>query len=113
MPFLKDIMDWGAARKVPTKDGPRVVRSAPITDEFWKLWEKNKDALKEVGISVNKHKGVWQVSWWQTQKEAAADIVDTPADALSTNTVSAPSSITQEDAVKLVAKYRKEQAEMH
>ena len=58
-------LNWGPSEFVQTHSGPRARRIAPVTSEFWGVWERNEEALKTAGIScVRQSSGDWQVEWW-------------------------------------------------
>ena len=58
-------LNWGPAEFIRTASGPRALRTAPATPEFWRVWERNEEALKAVGISCSRRSsGDWQVEWW-------------------------------------------------
>jgi len=57
---------WSAPKEVNTKFGPRTVSKAKVPAGFWDLWRAQKDALKELGVSVAKNKDdQWEVFWWR------------------------------------------------
>lgn len=58
-------LKWSAAKEVPTKKGPRMVSSAPATDEVFALWKRERDEMYRLGYSVSEFKGKWQISRWQ------------------------------------------------
>src|SRR3972149_12167507 len=79
--ILKDLnISWGTPKRVNTKQGPRDLHKAPATENFWLLWKKNKEELKNAGISVSKEDtGAWCVMYWapipeQEQKEITEKI---------------------------------------
>ena len=74
-------LDWSQSRFVKTDNGSYNLRTAPATSEFWRVWERNKMALKSVGISCKPLPEVvsekipqghshshqpknWEVQWW-------------------------------------------------
>lgn len=64
-----DMMEWGDVRTIPTTNGPRRVQDlvgSPGQD-FWKLWRKFKDDMRDLGISVSRDDETdeFEVSWWQ------------------------------------------------
>ncbi len=72
-------LNWGPSEFVETRSGPRDLRIAPATPEFWDIWGRNKEALKAAGISCSRHpQGGWQVEWWI---DVSGDVTDvTPVD---------------------------------
>ena len=58
-------LNWGPSRFVKTSIGPRDLRTAPATQEFWDIWNRNKEALKAAGISCFRYtREDWWVTWW-------------------------------------------------
>lgn len=61
-------LSWSAPKKVQTRMGARVVRTAAATPEFWSVWGREKDALRASGYSVTKNKaGAWEVAHWSAE----------------------------------------------
>ena len=49
-----------------TKRGPRLLRIASATPEFWQRWQQNREGVKAQGMYPTKDKdGNWEVVWWQ------------------------------------------------
>lgn len=64
---LDTILRWGKVREVSTKRGPRMVRSAVPTEEFWMLWAKEQSSLRNEGVSVGRDyedPDKWRVTHW-------------------------------------------------
>lgn len=63
-------MDWGDSRTVNTTRGPRTVQDLgeDSLGDFWQLWRKSKEDMKELGIAVSKDDmtGEYDISWWTT-----------------------------------------------
>lgn len=71
---FETLAQWSTAKLVATRIGPKLVRNAKPTDEFWSAWRDHKDALKGAGISLSKDRtGNWQASWWQDPSEEYAE----------------------------------------
>jgi SWI/SNF-related matrix-associated actin-dependent regulator 1 of chromatin subfamily A len=62
---VEQLARWRKAKEVPTSRGPRVLRTATPTPEFWTVWNANKSALRAAGISCEEHQGEWEACWWQ------------------------------------------------
>lgn len=62
---IEALLPWSEPREVNTKVGPRKVRSADPTEEFWGLWKLNRSELQSAGISVALFRGKWTVSLWE------------------------------------------------
>lgn len=76
---LESLLKWTEPKRVTTSRGLAVVRSAEPTEEFWAMWKKNKQILKDAGITVGKFQEEWQVSWFQPDKEGEKNIVKSRA----------------------------------
>lgn len=62
---IESLANWGPAKRVETKQGPRMLRKAPPGPDFWGLWKSNKAALKAAGVSAGKdYNGNWEICWW-------------------------------------------------
>lgn len=62
---INSMLEWSQEREVPTKYGPRLVRSADPSEAFWALWRVSQRDLKDAGYSVSQYQGKWQVSHWR------------------------------------------------
>jgi hypothetical protein len=64
---VSTLLPWSEGRRLDTRNGPKILHEALPTQEFWKLWSSNKDALKMHGVSLNRHyqHGHWVVNWWK------------------------------------------------
>ena len=87
---LETLAEWTAPKEVPTRLGPRMLRTGKATEQFWTVWRANKEALKAAGISckpVNGDKNNWEVQWWtpldaaETAKRNAAREMSRATDA--------------------------------
>lgn len=54
LPNLFDLLTWADAREVNTRNGPMLLKKAPIEDIFWPLWERHQRHYKMMGFSVSK-----------------------------------------------------------
>jgi hypothetical protein len=64
---ITNIVPWGPAKRVQTRNGERNLRKAPASDAFRALWKTNKDALKAAGISWDVDHGgefTGNICWW-------------------------------------------------
>ncbi|MDE0467351.1 MAG: hypothetical protein OYL97_09850 [Candidatus Poribacteria bacterium] len=72
-------LNWGPSIFRKTRQGPRDLRAAPATPEFWEVWKRNKEALKTAGISCTRDEsGDWWVEWWIDVSGDRTDV--TPVD---------------------------------
>lgn len=59
-------LSWSKPKLVQTKYGMRELLIAEPTPEFWGVWRKQKEQLKQEGISVGKNTaGQWEVCLWR------------------------------------------------
>lgn len=60
-------LTWSEPKRVETQRGPRTLRIAPATEDFWAAWKQNKPALAAAGLRVRRdgRTGQWSVCWWQ------------------------------------------------
>lgn len=74
---IEKLVGWTAARRVETKNGPRMLRTAETTVEFWDAWRSGKDILKEAGVSCSRRSnGSWEANWWLPLVEKEQKRVD-------------------------------------
>ena len=62
-------LDFGDTQRVETRQGTAYVREAAPTEQFWKAWRKNKDAVKAAGFSLRKYQDEWAVSFWSDRED--------------------------------------------
>ena len=62
-------LDFGEPQRVATRRGTAYVREAAPTEQFWRAWRKNKDAVKDAGFSLRKFHDEWSVSYWSDSEE--------------------------------------------
>ena len=62
-------LDFGNIQRVETRTGTSFVREAAPTEQFWKAWRKNKEAVKAAGFSLRKFHDEWSVSFWSDDEE--------------------------------------------
>jgi hypothetical protein len=65
---LLESIEWSHPVTLNTRNGPRLLRKAPITKEFWEEWGRDKELYKSIlrtaGISVGKYRDLWELTWW-------------------------------------------------
>jgi SNF2 family DNA or RNA helicase len=68
---INELCLWTDPRRVETKRGPRMLRTAEATEEFWDAWREHKAELKKAGVGCGKNRktGDWEVTWWQELAE--------------------------------------------
>ena len=45
------------------------VREAAPTEQFWRAWRQNKDAVKAAGFSLRKYHDEWAVGYWSDSED--------------------------------------------
>ena len=75
---IETVCAWSDPKELTTRAGPRLLRTAKPTEEFWKLWRADKAAAKAAGLSCSKSRetGAWQACWWaevQRDEQAIAE----------------------------------------
>ena len=61
---IEDLCKWSTPTRVNTRQGPKDLRKAPPTPEFWRAWKASKDQLKDAGVSCTKDGQEWRAMWW-------------------------------------------------
>jgi len=68
---LLETVEWSPIMNASTKFGPRRIRKAPITPQFWKVWETDRERfkalLKRSNISMALFREVWQLTHWSRE----------------------------------------------
>ena len=68
---LLETVEWSPIMNASTKFGPRRIRKAPITKQFWAIWETDRDRfkalLKRSNISMALFREVWQLTHWSRE----------------------------------------------
>jgi len=74
MKTLDDLLatiEWSPPLNLNTRNGPRRVRKAPITPEFWRVWETDRDRFKALlqrsNVTLGKFREVWQLTHWSRE----------------------------------------------
>lgn len=75
---IDDLANWSEPRRVETKNGPRMLRTAPAGDDFWAAWKSSKQELKDAGVSCGKNRqtGAWEACWWLPLGDAEQQKLD-------------------------------------
>ena len=78
---VETLLPWGKPKECQTKHGPRILRKARPTDEFWEAWAANQGELRSAGVSLGKDQQTqaWECCWWQTLPE---EVLKARADSL-------------------------------
>jgi len=61
-----DAIDWSEPKRVQTRFGERVLRTAPLPADWWEVWRVHKEKLKAAGYSCSKdpETGEWRIAHW-------------------------------------------------
>ncbi len=62
-------LDFGESQRVETRRGTTYVREAAPTEQFWRAWRQNKDAVKAAGFSLRKYHDEWAVGYWSDSED--------------------------------------------
>jgi|GEM_PF-809412 len=68
------LIDLGLTWATKTLRDGRVIRSAPATEAFWKLWRASKSSVKGAGYGVSEYpkgSGNWVVTDWNDRRDSA------------------------------------------
>lgn len=72
----KSKLKWSAPKRVATRNGDRILRTAKPDKDFWDVWKERKDELNLKGVTLTKDdKNQWLVCWWKpisAEKEKAS-----------------------------------------
>jgi superfamily II DNA or RNA helicase len=67
---LMATVEWSHPIQLNTKRGPRLLKKAPITQQFWKVYGEDKELFKkqmgDAGIQLGKFREEWQLTHWST-----------------------------------------------
>jgi superfamily II DNA or RNA helicase len=65
---LLDTLEFSQPMSTSTKRGPRLLRKASVTSEFWALYREDKDdykqAMGDLGFQLSKFREEWELAWW-------------------------------------------------
>ena len=65
---LLDTVEFSQPMSTTTKRGPRLLRKASVTSEFWTLYRADKDDYKQImgdlGFQLSKFREEWELAWW-------------------------------------------------
>ena len=62
-------LDFGESQRVELRRGTTYVREAAPTEQFWRAWRQNKDAVKAAGFSLRKFHDEWSVRYWSDSED--------------------------------------------
>jgi superfamily II DNA or RNA helicase len=68
---LLDSIEWSPPLKANTRYGPRRIKKAPITKQFWAVWETDRERfkalLKRSNVSIARFRDMWELTWWSRE----------------------------------------------
>jgi superfamily II DNA or RNA helicase len=85
---LMATVEWSHPIQLNTKRGPRLLKKAPITQAFWKVYGEDKELFKkqmgDAGIQLGKFREEWQLTHWSDDqlKFKLIIVTDTQAEAI-------------------------------
>jgi superfamily II DNA or RNA helicase len=88
---INDLMatvEWSHPMQLNTKRGPRLLKKAPITQQFWKVYGEDKELFKkqmgDAGIQLGKFRDEWQLTHWSDDQLKFKSIIvsDNPVEAV-------------------------------
>ena len=69
---IETLAQWSEPKHLNTKQGPKILRTAPPNNAFSNLWKSDKSALQAAGLGWGKDLSEnWQICWWQNDTETA------------------------------------------
>lgn len=83
---LMATIEWSHPIQLNTKRGPRLLKKAPITQAFWKVYGEDKELFKkqmgDAGIQLGKFREEWQLTHWSDDQLKFKSIIvsDNPVD---------------------------------
>lgn len=95
-------LKFSEPRRVQTKLGARIVRTAEPTHQFWAAWKTNKEQIKAQGFSVGKHPNSvdFQVTLWQ---EVPEELRKSEAKNIEASSAAAPVEQSSESRIDIPA----------
>ena len=85
---LMATVEWSHPIQLNTKRGVRLLKKAPITQAFWKVYGEDKELFKnqmsDAGIQLGKFREEWQLTHWSDDQLKFKQIIvtDTQAEAI-------------------------------
>jgi len=85
---LMATVEWSHPIQLNTKRGPRLLKKAPITQQFWKVYGEDKELFKkqmaDAGIQLGKFREEWQLTHWSDDQLKFKQIIvtDNPVEAV-------------------------------
>ena len=69
---IEKLAEFSKAKEIPTKFGPRLLRTAEPTEAFSAAWKTDQQRLRDAGLSWRKDAktGQWCICWWAKLDEA-------------------------------------------
>jgi superfamily II DNA or RNA helicase len=78
---LMATVEWSHPIQLNTKRGPRLLKKAPITPQFWKVYGEDKELFKkqmgDAGIQLGKFREEWQLTHWSDDQLKFKQIIVT------------------------------------
>ena len=81
---LLDTVEFSQPISMNTKRGPRLLRKASVTKEFWDLFgedsQEYKQKLGDIGIQLSKFRDQWELAWWSKDDLSFKPIPNAPVE---------------------------------
>lgn len=79
---LLDTVEFSQPMSTSTKRGPRLLRKASVTSEFWDMYRDDKDeykqAMGQLGLQLSKFRDQWELAWWSREDLSFPTISSSP-----------------------------------
>ena len=79
---LLDTVELSQPMSTSTKRGPRLLRKASVTSEFWDMYRDDKDEYKQAmgqfGLQLSKFRDQWELAWWSREDLSFPTISSSP-----------------------------------
>ena len=79
---LLDTVELSQPMSTSTKRGPRLLRKASVTSEFWDMYRDDKDeykqAMGQLGLQLSKFRDQWELAWWSREDLSFPTISSSP-----------------------------------
>ena len=79
---LLDTVEFSQPMSTSTKRGPRLLRKASVTSEFWDMYRDDRDEYKQsmgqLGLQLSKFRDEWELAWWSREDLSFPTISSSP-----------------------------------
>ncbi len=73
---VESLLAWSTPARVNTANGPRLLRKATPTPQFWSAWRADKAACQAAGLTCRPVPGSrdWEALWWSVEGAPVASV---------------------------------------